>query len=217
MSKEGKGNVERTNINESLKALYFSGKVKPTLNKIVVELKSDPDNIELVLLGCQCLARSKDYDQLEAFADESIRLDNKTADGYYYKGLALHHSKGKEQEALINFNEALTLDPESTSYLIAKANTHLLLFTDYHLPIKFAEKHRDKGEACLTKIISLVEEKENPSYKDLLNMGDVYMTLSRNLDAKKYYIHAMNAYETSEESNKDKNIYKDIVKGSNKV
>ncbi len=195
-----------------LKALYYSGKVKPSLNKILIELKNNSENLELSLLACQCLVRTKNFDDLSKYADISIKLDPKTAGGYYYKGVAVQHTKGKEQEALKNFNEALTLDPDNIIYLKSKAITHLLLFTDYHLPLRFAEKHRDKAKESLLKIIELIKEKKNPDYIDFFTIGEVSTLLSRNLDAKKYFIKAVNAFDSSDKSNQDMNIYKDLIK-----
>jgi tetratricopeptide (TPR) repeat protein len=197
---------------ETLRALYHSGKVKPSLNKILIELKNDSENLELSLLACQCLVRTKNFDELSKYADVSIKLNPKIAGGYYYKGVAVQHTKGKEQEALKNFNEALTLDPDNTIYLKSRATTHLLLFTDYHLPLKFAEKHRDKAKESLLKIIELIEQNENPDYIDFFTIGEVSTLLSRNLDAKKYFIKAVNAFNTSDKSKQDINIYKDIIK-----
>jgi tetratricopeptide (TPR) repeat protein len=211
MSKEKK-EVMKGETYKTLKALYYSGKVKPSLNKILIELKNDSENVELSLLACQCLVRTKNFDELSKYADVSIKLDPKIAGGYYYKGVAVQHTKGKEQEALKNFNKALTLDPDNTIYLKSKAATHLLLFTDYHLPIKFAEKHRDKAKESLLKIIELIEQKENPDYIDFFTIGEVSPLLSRNLDAKKYFIKAVNAFNTSDKSKQDINIYKDIIK-----
>ncbi len=214
MNKEGEEKKQGTkqNIYEVLKASYYSGKVKPSLNKIIVELENDAENLELSLLACQCLARIKDFDELPKFADVCIKLAPKNADGYYYKGLALQHSKGKEQEALKNFNEALVLDPNNTSYLKSKAATHFLLYTDYHLPIKFAEKHRLKAEESLLNIVALIEEKESPNYKEYLTIADVCILLSRTMDAKKYYLKAVNAYNSTDSLDQDTNIYKDIIK-----
>ncbi len=211
MSKEKKEEM-KGEIYETLKALYYSGKVKPSLNKILIELKNDSENLELSLLACQCLVRTKNFDDLSKYADVSIKLAPKVAGGYYYKGLAIQHTKGKEQEALKNFNEALILDPDNTAYLKSKATTHLLLYTDYHLPIKFAEKHRAKAEVGLLRIIELIEQKENPDYKDFLTIADVSIMVSRNLDAKKYFIKAVNAFNTSDTEKQDMNIYKDIIK-----
>ena len=59
MSKEVKKKVTKGNTYETLKALYYSGKVKPSLNKIIVELELYPENLELSLLACQCLIRTK--------------------------------------------------------------------------------------------------------------------------------------------------------------
>ena len=87
-----------------------------------------------------------------------------------------------------------------------------MLYSDYHLPIKIAEKHRVKAEESLLKIIELIEQKENPNYTNFLTVGDVSMMLSRTMDAKKYYIKAVNAFNASDESTQDKNIYKDIIK-----
>ncbi|MBE9467891.1 MAG: hypothetical protein IMY72_06150 [Bacteroidetes bacterium] len=210
-----KKKVVKINTYESLKALYYSGKVKPTLNKIVAELENDSENLELVLLACQCLERTKNVDELSIYADISIKLAPKIAEGYYYKGVALQQIKGKEQEALKNLNEALTLDPDNTIYLKSKARTHFLLYTDYHLPIKFAEKHRAKAEENLLKVIKLIEEKENPDYIDFLTIGDVFILVSKTIRAKKYYFKAINAYNNSDESKQNKNIYKDIIKGQN--
>jgi tetratricopeptide (TPR) repeat protein len=217
MSKEAKEKKKVVKINtyESLKALYYSGKVKPSLNKIIAELENDSENLELIHLACQCLARTKNIDKLSFYADVSIKLAPKNAEGYYYKGVALQHTKGKEQEALKNFNEALSLDPDNTVYLKSKASTHFLLYTDYHLPIKFAEKHRVKAEESLLKVIELIEQKENPDYIDFLTIGDVYVLISKGIHAKKYYIKAVNAYNTSDGSKQDKNIYKDIIKAQN--
>ncbi|MCP4457186.1 MAG: hypothetical protein GY816_04030 [Cytophagales bacterium] len=209
--KEKKKVVKRETY-ETLKDLYYSGKVKPSLNKILVELKNDPENIALILLTCQCLERTKDFDELTTYADVSIKLAPEIAGGYYYKGVAFHHSKGKEQEALKNFNQALTLDPDNPVYLRSKATTHLLLFKDYHLPINFAEKHRVKAEENLKKIIELIEQKETPDYLDFLTIADVCIMVSQNLDAKKYYIKAVKAFDASDESKQDMNIYKDIIK-----
>lgn len=214
MSKEvkEKKKVLKSNTYETLKALYYSGKVKPSLNKIVSELENDSENLDLSLLACQCLLRTKNFDELSSYADVSIKLAPKNAEGYYYKGVAFQHTKGKEQEALKNFNEALTLDPDNTVYLKSKATTHLLLYTDYHLPIKFAEKHRLKAEVSLLKIIELIEQKVSPDYIDFLNTGDASIMLSQTLNAKKYYIKAVNAFNASDESKQDINIYKDIIK-----
>jgi len=214
MSKEikEKKKVLKRDTYETLKALYYSGKVKPSLNKILVELENDSKNLELSLLACQCFERTKNFDELSSYADVSIKLAPKIAGGYYYKGVAFQHTKGKEQEALKNFNEALTLDPDNTVYLKSKAVTHLLLYTDYHLPIKFAEKHRVKAEVSLLKIIELIEQKGNSDYIDFWTIGDVSIMLSRNLEAKKYFIKAVNAFNTSDKSKQDINIYKDIIK-----
>ena len=207
-----KNEVMKRDTYQTLKALYYSGKVKPSLNKILIELDNDPENLELSLLACQCLVRTKNFDELSSYADASIKLAPEVAGGYYYKGVAFQSTKGKEQEALKNFNEALTLDSDNTIYLKSKATTHLLLYTDYHLPIKFAEKHRVKAEVSLLKIIELIEQKENPDYIDYLTIADVSIMLSRTLDAKKYYIKAVNAFNTSDISTQDTNIYKDIIK-----
>lgn len=195
-----------------LKALYYSGKVKPSLNRILTELKNDPKNLELSLLACQCLVRTKNFDDLSTYADVVIELAPENGEGYYYKGLAIHHKKGKEQEALTNFNKALSLDPDNTIYLKSKAATHLLLYTDYHLPIKFAEKHRVKANDSLKRIVELIEQKENPDYVDYLTIGDVSITLTQAHDGKKYFIKAVNAFEAADETEQDKNIYKDIIK-----
>lgn len=204
--------VAKTNSYESLKALYYSGKVKPSLNKILVELENEPKDIKLTLLACQCLVRTKDYEQLGSMADVAIKIDPKNAKGYYYKGVALHNIKGKEQQALINLNKALEIEPENAVFLKAKATTHLSLYTDYQLPLKFAEKHRDKGEESLMKILALPEQTDNLDYIDLLTVGDASITVEKNLDAKMYYIQAENAYNQADEADQDANIYKDIVK-----
>lgn len=211
MSKEKKEAIKGETY-ETLKALYYSGKVKPSLNKILAELQNDSENIELSLFACQCMVRTKNFEDLSTYADVSIELDPKVAAGHYYKGVAVQHTKGKEQDALKNFNQALTLDPDNTIYLKSKATTHLLLFTDYHLPLSFAEKHRDKAEESLLKIIELIEQKENPDYKDFLTIADVSTMLSRNLAAKKYFIKAVNTFNASDKSVQDLNIYKDIIK-----
>jgi len=126
--------------------------------------------------------------------------------------VAVKHTKGKEQEALKNFNEALTLDPDNTIYLKSKATTHLLLFTDYHLPLNFAEKHKIKAADSLLKIVGLIEQKENPDYIDFWTIADSSTMLGRNLNAKKYFIRAVDAFNTSDKSKQDMNIYKDIIK-----
>lgn len=207
-----KKKVMKSDTYETLEALYYSGKVKPSLNKILVQLKNDSENLELTLLACQCLVRTKNFDELSSYADVSIKLAPKNAEGYYYKGVALHHTKGKEQEALKNFNEALALSPNNLVYLKSKGATHLMLYKDYHLPINFAEKHRVKAEESLLKIIDLIGQKENPTYLDFLTTGEVSMMLSQNIDAKKYFIKAVNTFTTSDESKQDMNIYKDIIK-----
>jgi len=214
MSKEIKEKKEVTkgDAYETIKALYYSGKVKPSLNKVIAELKNAPENLDLYLLACECAVRTKDFDELSSYAEAIIKLDSTIADGYYYKGVSFQNSKGKEQEALKNFNEALTIDPDNTIYLKSKATTHLLLFKDYHLPIKFAEKHRVKAEVSLSRIVELIEQKENPNHIDFLTIGDVSIMTSRTLDAKKYYIKAVNAFNSSTEELKDMNIYKDIIK-----
>ena len=214
MAKDLKGKGKATNLStfEILRALYFSGKVKPSLNKILVELENDPENLDLTLLACQCFLRGKDFENLSVYADKAIALDATCAKAYFYKGEAHQHLKGKEQESLKNFDEALALDEENILFLKSKATTHLLLFKDYQLPIKFAEKHRDKGEECILKIISIIEAKETPDYIDYFTLGDVSMTLNRNVDAKMYYIKSVNAFETTKEDERDMNIYKDLIK-----
>jgi len=197
---------------ESLKAMYYSGKVKPSLNKMLVELEKDTDNLELILLTCQCLTRGKDYKQLSDLADKAIELAPENPNTYYYKGIALKNVKGKEQEALVNFNKSIALEPENTMFLKGKGDTHVLLFSDYHLPPQLAEKHRVKAEDSLMKILDIVESNENPSYTDLLNAGDVSIAIKRNLNAKKFYLKAEKTYEACEETEQNKNIYKDIIK-----
>ena len=211
MVKEKK-KVVKKNDYKTLKELYYSGKVKPTLNKIIVELENDTENIEMYLLACQCLARTKNYDILSTYADTIIKLSPENAEGYYFKGVAFKHIKGKEQEAIKNFNEALVLDPENTVYLKDKAVTHLLLFTDYDLPIKFADKHKEKAQESLMKVIELIENKEDADYIDYLTIADTHVLISKAIRAKKYYINAVSSFEESEEFVKDMNIYKDIIK-----
>jgi len=214
MSKEvkEKKKVVKKDTYETLKALYYSGKVKPSLNKMLVELKNDSENLNLSLLACKALVRTKDFDELSSHADTSIELAPENSEGYYYKGVVFQHTKGNEQEALKNYNEALTLDPNNTIYLKSKATTHLLLYTDYNLPLTFAEKHRVKAEESLLKIIELIEQKENPDYIDFFTIGEVSIMVSQPLNAKKYFIKAVNAFNTADESNQDQNIYKDIIK-----
>jgi len=197
---------------ESLKAMYYSGKVKPSLNKILVELDKDTDNLDLILLACQCLTRGKEYGQLAELADKAIKIAPENPITYYYKGIALKNVKGKEQEALVNFNKALELEPENTIFLKGKGDTHVLLFSDYHLPPQLAEKHRVKAESTLMKILDIVENNDMPSYLDLLNAGDVSIAIKRNLNAKKFYLKAEKNYEACEETEQNKNIYKDIIK-----
>ncbi len=213
MSRLEKMKEDNNNIYESLKALYYSGKVKPSYNKIVVELENDPENLKLTLLICKCLTRMKDFETLSNYADALIKLDPKNGFGYYYKGVALQHVKGKEQEALKNFNHALTLDPENTLFLKRKASTHLLLFKDFDLPISFADKHRVKAEESLLKVMELIEPNENADYHEFLTLAEVKMMVDKTLEAKMFYLKALNAFDEAEESEQDKNIYKDIVKG----
>jgi len=214
MSKEKKEKKEvvKGETVETLRTLYYSGKVKPTLNKILIELKNDSENLDLTLLACQCLVRTKNFNELSKFADVAIQLDPMAAEGYYYKGLAIQHTKGKEQKAIKNFKKALTLDPDNTIYLKSKAITHLLLYKDFHLPVSFAEKYKAKAEVSLLKIIELIEQKENPDYIDFWTIADVSTILSRNPDAKKYFIKAVNAFNASDKSEQDLNVYKDIIK-----
>jgi tetratricopeptide (TPR) repeat protein len=209
--KEGNNNTY-----ESLKALYYSGKVKPSLNKIIPALEHDPENLELMLLACQVLERAKDFDRLATYADALIKLSPKISDGYYYKGVALQFVKGKEQEAVKNFKTALEIDPDNLLCLKSKATTHLLLFKDFDLPIKFADKHRIKAETCLLKVIELVEQKENPNYKEFFVLAEVNMMVEQALNAKMYYLKAVNEYEATDELEQDKNIYKDILKAQKK-
>lgn len=204
--------VAKTNSYEALKALFFSGKVKPSLNKIIVELEKEPENLDLTLLACQCLARGKDYENLATYADAAIKLKPENPEGFYFKGLALQNLKGKEQEALKNFNEALVLDPENVVYLQGKATTHLSLFTDYQLPPQLAEKHRDKGETSLLQVVSLIEAKEDASYLEYFTVANVSITVKHNVDAKRYYIKAVKAFDAADEVDQNMNIYKDLIK-----
>jgi len=207
---------EKGNIYESLKTLYYSGKVKPSLNKIIPALEDDPENLEITLLACQVLERAKDFDSLVTYAERVIKLAPEMTDGYYYKGVALQFVKGKEQEAVKNFNKALELDPDNLLCLKSKATTHLLLFKDFDLPIKFADKHRIKAENCLLKVIELVEQKAKPDYKEFYVLAEVNMMVEQALNAKMYYLKAVNDYEARDESEQDKNIYKDIIKAQKK-
>lgn len=211
MSKEVKGGKDN-NVYETLKTLYYSGKVKPTLNKILVELESDSTNIDLTLLACQCLIRTKKFKELSTYADKAIKLSPKIADGYYFKGIALNSIKGKEQDALKNFSEALALSPDNIPYLKSKGSAHFMLYTDYNLPIKFADKHRAKAEACFLRIVELIEQSDSPNYNDLLTAAEVRILLSQTIDAKKYFIKALNAYENTDKTEQDVNVYKDIIK-----
>ncbi len=207
---------ENKNTFESLKALYYSGKVRPSLNKVTAELDNDSENLELTLLACQILERTKEFDRLSSYADAVIKLSPEISDGYYYKGVALQFVKGKEQEALQNLNKALKIEPENTLYLKTKASTHLSLFKDFDLPLKFAEQHRVKSETSLLKVIELIEKKENPSYMEFYILAEVNMMIDLALNAKMYYLKAVNAYEETDESEQNKNIYKDIIKAQKK-
>ena len=88
----------------------------------------------------------------------------------------------------------------------------MLLYTDYHLPIKFAEKHQAKAEESLMRILSLTEGKEDLTYQEYLTLAEANILISRNLEAKKYYMKAAQSFESAEEENQDKNIYKEIIK-----
>ena len=92
---------------------------------------------------------------------------------------------------------------------------HLLLFKDFDLPVKFAEKHRDKAQESLSKIISLIVDKENPTYLEYLTIGDVSILVSQKHDAKKYFLKAVAAFEATEKEDQNMNIYKDIIKSQN--
>ncbi|MGM0581584.1 MAG: tetratricopeptide repeat protein [Bacteroidota bacterium] len=216
MGKEEKMKEENKNSYEALKALYYSGKVRPSLNKVTAELENDPENLPLTLLACKILERTKEFERLSSYADAVIKLSPEISDGYYYKGVALQFVKGKEQEALKNLNKALKIDPENVLYLKTKASTHLSLFKDFDLPLKFAEQHRVKSETSLLKVIELIEKKENPSYKEFYILAEVNMMIELALNAKMYYLKAVNAYEATDESEQDKNIYKDIIKAQKK-
>jgi tetratricopeptide (TPR) repeat protein len=216
MGKEEKKIEDNKNNFEVLKALYYSGKVRPSLNKVTAELENDNKNLPLTLLACQILERTKEFDRLSSYADAVIKLSPEISDGYYYKGVALQFVKGKEQEALQNLNKALKIEPENTLYLKTKASTHLSLFKDFDLPLKFAEQHRVKSETCLLKVIELLEKKENPTYKEFYILAEVNMMIDLALNAKMYYLKAVNAYEATDESEQDKNIYKDIIKAQKK-
>lgn len=202
----------KKNIYELLKAQYYAGKVKPTLTKVKAELENDSKNLKLVLLACECLKRTKNIQEMSTYADKAIELNLENAEGYYFKGIALQQSKGKEQEALKCLNQALALEPENTKYLKSKASTHLFLFKDYHVPIQLAKKHGVKAEESLLKVIELTEQKKNPSYQDYLIVGDVYILINKGMKAKRSYMKAESAYLDADESKQDKNIYKDIVK-----
>ncbi len=197
---------------ETLKTLYYSGKVKPSLNKMLAYLKENPKDVNVTLLACKCLERSKNYNDLSDFADTVIELAPENGDGYYYKGVALSHIKGKEQDVISNFNKALEISPENLSYLKSKGATHYSLFTDYHLPIKFAEKHRIKAEESLLKVTQLIETKENPDYIEYFTTAEVNVLLEQNIAAKKHLLRAVNAFEATEKSDQDMNIYKEIIK-----
>jgi hypothetical protein len=92
----------------------------------------------------------------------------------------------------------------------------MLLFKDFDLPIKFADKHRIKAETALLKIVALVEQEENPSYRNLYILAEVNMMMEQALNAKMFYLKAVNAYEATEEAEQNKNIYKDIIKAQKK-
>jgi hypothetical protein len=66
------------------------------------------------------------------------------------------------------------------------------------------------------KVIELVEQKENPSYKEFFVLAEVNMMVEQALNAKMYYLKAVNEYEAADESDQDKNIYKDILKAQKK-
>ena len=60
--------------------------------------------------------------------------------------------------------------------------------------------------------LSLSEQKENPNYIDFWTIADVSTMLSRNPAAKKYFIKAVTAFNATDKSEQDMNIYKDIIK-----
>ncbi len=204
--------AEKATVYETLKLLFYSGKVKPSLNKIIAELEKDPSNLELTLLACKALLRGKEYKSIEKYADAAIKIDDQNPTGYHYKGLAIHHNKGQEQEALKNINKALEIDPENVVFLKDKAITHLALYKDYDLPVKFAEKHGDKSRECILKIIDLVDSKAAPNYMELYAVAEASMMIEKNLDAKQYLLKAEKAFNKAEEGDKNQNVYKDIIK-----
>lgn len=197
---------------DTLKSTYFKGKVKPTLNKAIVAHEDAPADLDILILICKCLSRGKDLSDLPLYADKLIDLAPSDPRGYFYNGLALKNTKGKEQDSLKNFNKALELDPLNVEYLFEKASTHFLLFKDYHLPLSFAEKHRVKGEESLLKIISIVESIATPSPVEFYVIGKVSLVIEKNIDAKKYFIKAVNEFENLDELEQDANILKDIIK-----
>lgn len=212
MGNEEKKAAKKSENYETLKSLYFSGKVKPSLNKMLAYVKENPKDVDVSGLICKCLERSKNYEELSDFADTYIELAPESGDGYYYKGVALSHIKGKEQDVISNFNSALEKAPDNLMYLKSKGATHYALFTDYHLPIKFAEKHRVKAEESLLKVLELIETKENPDYIEFFTTAEVNVMLEQNIAAKKHLLRAVNAYEATDSSNQDVNIYKEILK-----
>lgn len=97
MGKEEKKIEDNKNNFEVLKALYYSGKVRPSLNKVTAELENDNKNLPLTLLACQILERTKEFDRLSSYADAVIKLSPEISDGYYYKGVALQFVKVKNK------------------------------------------------------------------------------------------------------------------------
>ena len=64
--------ITEQEVAETLKQLFYSGKVKPSYNKIVAELEKNNENLDLIFLACQCLVRIKDFDQLLIYANKAI-------------------------------------------------------------------------------------------------------------------------------------------------
>ena len=84
----------------------------------------EPGNPEFQARLGFCLYQNKQFDKAAAAYQKSLALDSTQPNRYYNLGLSLE-SAGKPDEAIKNFETAISLEPSSVKYYISLSNIYL--------------------------------------------------------------------------------------------
>lgn len=125
----------------SLSALYESGQCDQFVKAVALH-SDDSLSAQLCLFSGVCLMEQAEYLSALGYLDKAIRKDRDLAMGYFFKAETLFHLN-RLSEALIQFDNAIHLQPEVPDFHISKGDA---LFQAGRYP---------EAISCLQKAISL--------------------------------------------------------------